>query len=149
VDTTVFADMLKCIVNGDVSGCLAVVENVVMQGRDLSLFTADFVWYLRNMLLATSTDDLSKLEDIIDISGDNLTQLAQDAKLVDIENLMRYIRIMSDLSSELKTATQKRVKLEVTLIKLCRPAMERAEDISELSGRVVQLENQLEQAINA
>jgi DNA polymerase-3 subunit gamma/tau len=62
---------------------------------------------------------------------------------------MRYIRVMSDLSNVLKTATQKRVKLEVTLIKLCRPAMEQAEDISELSGRVVQLENQLEQAIKA
>jgi DNA polymerase-3 subunit gamma/tau len=149
VDTTVFADTLKCIVNGDVSGCLSVVENIIMQGRDLSQFTADFVWYLRNILLASSTDDLSKLEDIIDVSGDNLTQLSQDAKLVDIENLMRYIRVMSELSNELKTATQKRVKLEVTLIKLCRPAMERAEDISELSGRVVQLENQLEQALNA
>jgi DNA polymerase-3 subunit gamma/tau len=53
VDTTVFADMLKCIVNGDVSGSLAVVENIIMQGRDLSQFTADFVWYQRNLLLAS------------------------------------------------------------------------------------------------
>jgi DNA polymerase-3 subunit gamma/tau len=149
VDTTVFADTLKCIVNGDVSGSLAVVENIIMQGRDLSQFTADFVWYLRNLLLASATDDLSKLEDVIDISGDNLAQLSEDAKLVDIETLMRYIRVMSDLSNELKSATQKRVKLEVALIKLCRPAMEQAEDIGELSGRVVQLENQLEQAVKA
>jgi DNA polymerase-3 subunit gamma/tau len=115
----------------------------------LSLFTADFVWYLRNVLLASATGDLSKLEDFIDVSGDNLAQLSKDAKLVDTETLMRYIRVMSDLSNELKFATQKRVKLEVTLIKLCRPAMEQAEDIGELSGRVVQLENQLEQAIKA
>ncbi len=149
VDTTVFADTLKCIVNSDVSGCLAMVEDIIMQGRDLSQFTADFVWYLRNLLLAASTDDLSKLQDVIDISEDNLAQLSEDARMADADTLMRYIRVMSDLSNELKTATQKRIKLEVALIKLCRPAMEPAQDIGELSGRVGQLESQLELAIRA
>ena len=149
VDTTVFADTLKCIVNSDVSGCLAMVEDIIMQGRDLSQFTADFVWYLRNLLLAASTDDLAQLQDVIDISEDNLAQLSEDAKMVDVDILMRYIRVMSDLSNELKTATQKRIKLEVALIKLCRPAMEPAQDIGELSGRVGQLESQLELAIRA
>ena len=149
VDTTVFADTLKCIVNSDVSGCLAMVEDIIMQGRDLSQFTADFVWYLRNLLLAASTDDLSKLQDVIDISEDNLAQLSEDARMADVDTLMRYIRVMSDLSNELKTATQKRIKLEVALIKLCRPAMEPAQDIGELSGRVGQLESQLELAVRA
>ena len=149
VDTAVFADTLKCIVNSDVSGCLAMVEDIIMQGRDLSQFTADFVWYLRNLLLAASTDDLSKLQDVIDISEDNLAQLSEDARMADADTLMRYIRVMSDLSNELKTATQKRIKLEVALIKLCRPAMEPAQDIGELSGRVGQLESQLELAVRA
>ena len=126
-----------------------MVEDIIMQGRDLSQFTADFVWYLRNLLLAASTDDLSKLQDVIDISEDNLAQLSEDARMADADTLMRYIRVMSDLSNELKTATQKRIKLEVALIKLCRPAMEPAQDIGELSGRVGHLESQLELAIRA
>ena len=147
VDTTVFADTLKAVVSGDVSACLRIVEDVVMQGRDLSQFTSDFVWYLRNLLLVASTKDISSLEDVIDVSADNLKQLAEDAKLADTETLMRYIRVMSDLSNELKLATQKRIKLEVSLIKLCKPAMEPAADIGELSGRVGQLEQQLEETI--
>ena len=147
VDTTVFADTLKAVVLGDVSACLHIVEDVVMQGRDLSQFTSDFVWYLRNLLLVASTKDISSLEDVIDVSADNLKQLAEDAKLADTETLMRYIRVMSDLSNELKLATQKRIKLEVSLIKLCKPAMEPAADIGELSGRVGQLEQQLEETI--
>ena len=147
VDTTVFADTLKAVVSGDVSACLHIVEDVVMQGRDLSQFTSDFVWYLRNLLLVASTKDISSLEDVIDVSADNLKQLAEDAKLADAETLMRYIRVMSDLSNELKLATQKRIKLEVSLIKLCKPAMEPAADIGELSGRVGQLEQQLEETI--
>lgn len=147
VDTTVFAYTLKAVVSGDVSACLHIVEDVVMQGRDLSQFTSDFVWYLRNLLLVASTKDISSLEDVIDVSADNLKQLAEDAKLADTETLMRYIRVMSDLSNELKLATQKRIKLEVSLIKLCKPAMEPAADIGELSGRVGQLEQQLEETI--
>ncbi|MGN0340021.1 MAG: DNA polymerase III subunit gamma/tau [Lachnospira sp.] len=147
VDTTVFADTLKAVASGDVSACLHIVEDVVMQGRDLSQFTSDFVWYLRNLLLVASTKDISSLEDVIDVSADNLKQLAEDAKLADTETLMRYIRVMSDLSNELKLATQKRIKLEVSLIKLCKPAMEPAADIGELSGRVGQLEQQLEETI--
>ena len=147
VDTTVFADTLKAVVSGDVSACLHIVEDVVMQGRDLSQFTSDFVWYLRNLLLVASTKDISSLEDVIDVSADNLKQLAEDAKLADTETLMRYIRVMSDLSNELKLATQKRIKLEVSLIKLCKPAMEPAADIGELSGRVGQLEQQLDETI--
>ena len=147
VDTTVFADTLKAVVSGDVSACLRIVEDVVMQGRDLSQFTSDFVWYLRNLLLVASTKDISSLEDVIDVSADNLKQLAEDAKLADTETLMRYIRVMSDLSNELKLATQKRIKLEVSLIKLCKPAMEPAADIGELSGRVGQLDQQLEETI--
>ena len=37
---------------------------------------------------------------------------------------MRYIRIFSDLSNQIRFATQKRVLVEIALIKLCRPAME-------------------------
>ena len=41
-----------------------------------------------------------------------------------VETLMRYIRIFSDLSSQIRYSTQKRVLVEIALIKLCRPAME-------------------------
>ena len=38
--------------------------------------------------------------------------------------LMRYIRIFSELSNQLRYASQKRVLVEVALIKLTRPSME-------------------------
>ena len=40
------------------------------------------------------------------------------------EPLMRYIRIFSELSNQLRYASQKRVLVEVALIKLTRPSME-------------------------
>ena len=44
--------------------------------------------------------------------------------MIETDMLLRYIRIFSELSGQLRYATQKRVLLEVALIKLCTPAME-------------------------
>lgn len=144
VDTTVFENMLSLITDGDAAGCMSLVERLVMQGRELGQFVSDFIWYLRNILLVKTTDDTSKLMDIIDVSDESLKQLIEEAKLVDENTLMRYIRVLSDLSNDLKFAVQKRIKLEVAIIKLCRPSMERGGELAELEGRISLLENQLE-----
>ena len=62
--------------------------------------------------------------------------------MIDSDTLIRYIRIFSDLTNQLKYATQKRVLLEVTLIKLCRPAMDQNKDA--LLDRIRAIEKQLE-----
>lgn len=60
---------------------------------------------------------------------------------------MRHIRVLSELSNEMKYATQKRVKAEVALL-LMKPAMESPKDMQELAGRVNDLENQLSEALS-
>jgi DNA polymerase-3 subunit gamma/tau len=139
VDTEVFARMLKFVVEADTYGCMQLLEELVMQGRDLGQFVSDFVWYLRNLLLIQTSDD-AKIEDIIDVSTDNLAQLKSDAKLADADTLMRYIRVMSELANDLKFSTQKRIKVEIALIKLTRPAMEQRADLSEMLSRIALLE---------
>ena len=74
VDTAVFAEMLSYILKADTYACMQLLEQIIMQGRDLGQFVSDFVWYLRNLLLVKTTDDEAKAEDIIDVSADNLEQ---------------------------------------------------------------------------
>ena len=65
------------------------------------------------------------MEDVLDISADNLALLKEEAEMVDPEILMRYIRIFSELSNQIKYATQKRILIEINVIKLCKPEMEK------------------------
>ena len=44
VDTAVFSNLLRCIMARDVAGALKTVEEVVIQGRELSPFVSDFTW---------------------------------------------------------------------------------------------------------
>ncbi|HBA64210.1 MAG TPA: DNA polymerase III subunit gamma/tau [Lachnospiraceae bacterium] len=139
VDTDVFSRLLRKILERDVSGVLKLVEELVMQGRELSQLSADFTWYLRNLLLVKSSDNM---EDVLDVSTENLKQLEEEAQMIETDQLLRYIRIFSDLTNQLKYASQKRVLLEVALIKMCRPAMEVNPD--SLLDRIRVLEEKLE-----
>lgn len=140
VDTDVFSRLLREIIAQDVSKVLATVEELVMQGRELSQLSADFTWYMRNLLLVKTSDNM---EDVLDVSTENLAQLKEEAQMLEPEVLLRYIRIFSELTNQLKYATQKRVLLEVTLIKLCRPQMESTKD--SLLDRIRALEKQVEE----
>ena len=139
VDTEVFSRLLRQLLAMDVHQVIETVDELVMQGRELSQLAADFTWYLRNLLLVKSSDNM---EDVLDVSSENLALLKEEAQMIDSDTLIRYIRIFSDLTNQLKYATQKRVLLEVTLIKLCRPAMDQNKDA--LLDRIRAIEKQLE-----
>ncbi len=147
VDIAIFSNMYKTIRENDVARCMNLMEDIIMQGRDLSQFVTDFIWYLRNLLLIKTTRDTGKIEDVIEVSKDNIADMMEDAKEADVDTLMRHIRVLSELSNDMKTSTQKRVKAEVTFIKLMRPSMEKPADMTELTGRINTLETQLGDAM--
>ena len=144
VDQDVFARLLQNIVERNVLGCITLLEEVIYKGRELSQFVTDFVWYLRNILLVKTSDNL---EDVIDASSENLEFLKKQAQAIEMDALMHHIRVFSELSGKIKYATQKRVMVEMLLIKLCRPESETAED--GLLDRIRALEEKIESgAIN-
>ena len=144
VDTDVFSRLLRKVINTDVPGVLDVVEELVMQGRDLTQLTADFTWYLRNLLLVKTSDNI---EDVLDVSTENMMQLKEESGMIETAALFRYIRVFSELSGQLKYATQKRIMLEVALIKLCTPAMETKQDT--ILERIRAVEEKVEKSMEA
>ena len=125
VDVDVFSRIFKELVARDVKGVIETLDELIMQGRELSQLAADFTWYLRNLLLLKSSENM---EDVLDVSTENLVRMKEEAELIEMDELIRYIRIFSDLTNQLKFSSQKRVLLEVTFIKLCRPQMESGPD---------------------
>lgn len=65
--------------------------------------------------------------------------------MIEDDALIRYIRVFSELGSQMKYATQKRIMLEVALIKMCRPQMEAKDD--SLLERIRAMEEKLENGI--
>ena len=144
VDNSVFRDLFRAIRENRTKDCILKLEEMVVQGRELSQFVVDFIWFLRNLLLLKTADDA---EDLLDMSEDNLTQLREDAALVDENTLMRYIRVFSELSNQIRFANQKRVLIELAFIKLTKPEMEQSMD--SVLERLEKLERMVQEGIPA
>ena len=139
VDTEIFSALLRKVLDKNITGAIALLEELVIQGRELGQFVIDFTWYLRNLLLVQSADDM---EDVLDISSENLKLLKEEAKMVRPEVLMRFIHVFSQLSNQIKYSSQKRILIEIAIIKLCRPAMD--QDLDSLLQRIDDLEKKIE-----
>ena len=144
VDTEVFSRLLRAVLDRSVTDCIGILEEIVMQGRELTQFVSDFAWYLRNLLLIKTSDE-GAIEDVIDVSSDNLVRLKEEAEMAQPDAIMRYIRELSELSGRIRYAGQKRILIEMALIKLCRPQMEVSQD--SLLDRLRAVEQQLEKGI--
>ncbi len=139
VDHEVFSKLLRQVIRGNVTECIHILEELLVSGKELGQFVADFTWYLRNLLLLKTSENA---EDILDISSEHLILLQQESKMINAETLMRYIRVLSELSNQLRHSTQKRVMVEIGLIKLCRPAMEM--NLDSVLDRLRVLEDKME-----
>ena len=139
VDVEVFSRLLRYVGNGDVSGCMNILEEVMSSGRELTQFVNDFAGYLRNLLLAASVKDPYE---VLELSGENMELVIHESKVARPEQLIRYINILSELSNRIRYASQKRLLIEIELIKLAKPQME--QDYSALLDRIRVLEDKLE-----
>ncbi len=142
VDTDVFSDLLRKILHEDLTGAIRTLEQLIMQGSDLTQFVNDFTWYMRNLMLMKASDDM---EEVLDVSAENLAQLREEAAMIRSDTLMRYIRIFSELANSLRNSTNKRVQVEMALIKLCHPETE-SDELSVLE-RIRRIEKKIEDGI--
>lgn len=144
VDTAVYSRMFRCVAGFDAVGCLELVEEMMASGRDLNQFINEFVWYLRNLLLVSTS---AQGEELVDVSTEQMVLLQEECKMLSADVLIRYIRILSELSNQIRYAVQRRVLVEVALIKLCKPQMDKEQDLTTLTQRLDSIEKQLEDGI--
>lgn len=137
LDAPVFGCLLESILDRNINRVLEIIDEIINQGRELNKFLSDFLWYLRNLLIIKQQDTN---EESLGLTREAIEILKLQADVVETPTLLRYIRILSDLSNNLRNSSQIRVLLEVGFMKLCIPEMEA--DNNSISDRLRQLESQ-------
>lgn len=138
VDTDVFYELTESIIKRDTKRAMDLIDQVVMQGRDLSQFIVDEIAYLRNLLLVNSISESSNL---IDVSQDVMDALKKQAGEVNESTVIHLIKSFSELEAMIKYMSGKRTLIEIELIKLCQPALNTDNDA--VLSRLSQIEQQL------
>ena len=139
VDTEVFSRLYNSIISRNATSCIGIIDEITMQGKDITQFLTDFVWYLRNIMLMCASPDT---ESLIDISSGNMKRLKEDVAVSELDNVIRYVKVFSEVISQIRYATQKRVYVEIACIRCCEPRMS-IKDPEALTDRVAALEEKL------
>ena len=140
-DTGVFYALADAIYRADAAKALAIIDETASNGKELTSFIPDFIWHLRNLLLTKISDDI---QEILGVSEEDFREIKKQSEEMEAPFLIHCINTLSELSSVLRTTTQKRIMTEVYMIRLCRPAM--GEDTGSLEERIRHLEQRLEGA---
>lgn len=117
VSSDVFFRLCVALIEYDATACLEIINDVVMQGRDLSQFASGFLGHLRDLLIAKSNQGAA-----LNHSEENLAELSNQAERVSTETLLGYISAFSELQNRMRYAADGRILLEVCCIGICRPA---------------------------
>lgn len=139
VKTDVYSKVFNHVIEQNVTAVIKDLEEVVVSGTEIGRFVADFTWYLRNLMLIKSADTPAEL---LDVTSEAFEEMKEDAQKAELGTIMRYIRVLSDLTGQLKLTTQGRILTEMTLIKLCMPPMDKKADA--IMDRIRNIEKQLE-----
>ena len=114
-----FRLLAKSLNVGDIETALVIVNECIEKGKDIVSICNDFLWYLRNVLIAK---DINEPMETLNITKSNFDKLKDDAIYFNRETLIYYIEEIGKTINSMKNDENRRVILETTLIRLAVPS---------------------------
>lgn len=105
------------IINRDTEGCIRVVNKLISDGKDVGLLIRDLITHMRNLLMVNVSNNL---EDVLDMSIENIDSIKNQSTRIRVEEIMRCINILQEAEDSSKGTKQARIYLELAIIKMCK-----------------------------
>jgi len=109
--------MMAAVTARDGAAALRVIADVLDQGHDLRAYCSDLVEHIRNLLVAAVVPAPERLPALMDLSDDEVHEIAADARGFTTEHLMELFRIFSHAEDALRLTTHPRFVLEVAAVR--------------------------------
>jgi DNA polymerase-3 subunit gamma/tau len=138
VNDTFISEFVEAIRDRNINRILALIDELIMAGKDISKFLSDLIFYYRNLLVCKLTD---KPEKVIDVMNEVLGTMKKQSEFFSKEEIMLTIREFSSLESNIKWSKHPRILFELSLIKICDSNFNKLQD--NIIERLSILENKL------
>lgn len=136
VDNEVFYRLTNSIACKASEACMNIIDEIIIQGRDIKQFVNDFIIHLRNLLIVKASKNT---QNILNLSKDTTSDLVNQAETLNFETIIKLIEEFSDLESKLKYSTNERILLEVFLIKACNQTTSKQVNVDDLKNIIGEL----------
>ncbi|MCR5623763.1 MAG: DNA polymerase III subunit gamma/tau [Lachnospiraceae bacterium] len=145
VDQKVYEDLFRAMTAGKITECVNIINNLIDYGKELTQFVSEYIWHIRNILI---TKTINGDKNIVDASEETFEHIREEMNLCSADEMIRYIKVLSALSQEIRYSTQKRVAVEICFIRLCTPQMDAEQDLGNVKVRLSNVERKMEDALN-
>ncbi len=140
VDRTILFDVIDTVVQRDSARILKLCDDISNKGQSISQFVTDLLEHARNLLVAKTTNGSTEA---LDYSEEYILRLKEQADQISVNELMRYLKHLSELEYELKSSISPRILLEISLLKLTEIQMDTSPE--SMVSKVQVLEEKLEE----
>ncbi|WP_432406252.1 DNA polymerase III subunit gamma/tau [Wukongibacter sp. M2B1] len=131
--------LTSAIYEEDSKMAMKLIDDLVNSGKDIGQFIKELINHFRNLMMTKMTESL---EEVIDISMENIERLKEQGKEFGFNTLIRVINILSQTEAEIRWASQPRVLLELALVKIMQPRID--DSYEGLIDRINKLEKKIQ-----
>ncbi len=140
VSGSVLGGVVNALAKRDVPALFGEVEKLMSSGRDLLQFTKELAARMRDVYVVAAVPCAT---DVVSARGADFEALRSEAAAFgSVDRLSRILTVLGDASSEMRTATNQRLVLEIAFTRIARPEADLT--LEALADRVAYLEHELE-----
>ncbi len=112
-DNQSLVDFSKALFSKNIGNCLDTINKVNLEGKNLVIFAKDLSVFFRNLLIIKTC---SNSFEILNLTSEVFEKLSQIAKDVETTELIKDMKIFSEIESQLKYAISPRILLETAML---------------------------------
>lgn len=117
LDHTAYLRLIEALIGGDYRSLMVILDELLARGFDGQIILAGLASFMRDLLVAQHSDTLHLLE-----KPQSVAQLyAQTAQRVSASSLHQAIKILVQADQQYRSATSKRLLVELSLLNLIAP----------------------------
>ena len=140
VSGSVLGTTATALAQRDVPTLFSEVEKLVGSGRDLLQFTRELAAHVRDVYVVSVAPNAPG---VVSATGEALDALREEAAAFGSpDRVARTLTVLGDASSEMRTATNQRLVLEIAFTRIARPETDLT--VEALADRLAVLEQKLE-----
>ncbi len=133
--------VLRAIAAKNAADALERIDQLYQQSKDMTRFADEISQQLRSiMLLKTAPNDPS----LVDVMPDELAQLQEISAMFTLPGVLESLSAVRQCCDRMTRAGNRRMELEMTLIRLCTDYQQQNSEIKALTNRIAVLEQQLQ-----
>jgi DNA polymerase-3 subunit gamma/tau len=115
VDRQFMFDFINAAAEADRRKSLLLVKALFDGGIDVGDFVSELVEHLRALLILVTDENAS---DLLNLPSSDLDDYREQAKQFSVGDLLRHLKILSDLHQDLKSGLDERLLLEIAAVKM-------------------------------